>query len=319
MYNPKTIFKAISLDRNVVKWEDHLGDLTPVENHDGVFYKLEQEFAPLGPGGPNGSKCRQLIWLMNRFRHDKTHVLSGASIQSPQLLMSAIVGAHYGLLSRLVVYSKPNTVLKHVSPKIAAGFGAVYEYASGPYNPIIQRKVKDLTRSDSLVVPYGITVPHEESDPEDVRKFHEVGAHQVSNIPLEVDTLIMPAGSCNSICSVILGLSRDPKNVRELFAMQIGPDKREWLAARLKVMGVDINNLPFNIRWHSLHETKFASYSQHMPETVSGIAMHGVYEGKIVRYLKQNGWIKQDDKTLFWVVGSAPDPKAVEPFYTVKG
>lgn len=318
MYQPKSVFPLFSLDRKKIEWEKYLGVLTPVENHDGVFYKLEQEFAPLGPGGPNGSKCRQLIWLMNRFRKNKTHVLSGASIQSPQLLMSAAIGAHYGLPSRLVVYSRPSTILKHPSPQIAAGFGAVFEYVNGPYNPIIQKRVHDLTKEDSLVVPYGITVPHETSDPEDVLKFHEVGAHQVSNIPEEIRTLIMPAGSCNSICSVILGLSRDSKNIDKMIAMQIGPNKKEWLKSRLSVMGVDINKLPFKIVWHSLHDTKFASYSQHMPETVSGIEMHGVYEGKIVRYMKQNGWIKPDNKTLFWIVGSAPSTKVIEPFYTRK-
>lgn len=318
MYQPKTIFPVTSLDRNLIKWEDYLYQSTPIENHDGVYYKLEQEFAPLGVGGPNGSKCRQLVWLMNRFKEGKTHVLSGASIQSPQLLMSAAIGAHYGLPSRLVVYSKPETVLNHSSPHIAAGFGAVFEYAAGPYNPIIQRKVLDLSRPDSLIVPYGITVPHETSAVEDVLQFHEVGAAQTQNIPDDVENLIMPAGSCNSICSVILGLSKDSKNLKKLFAVQIGPDKRKWLRERLSFMGVDMDKLPFKIVWHSLHDTKFATYSQHMPETVSGIEMHSVYEGKIVRYMKQNGWIKPDNKTLFWVVGGAPKVSTIKPFFNTE-
>ena len=57
--------------------------------------------------------------------------------------VSAIVGAHYGLLCREVVYSRPHTVLKHPNPRVAAGFGAQFEYASGPYNPILQKKVED--------------------------------------------------------------------------------------------------------------------------------------------------------------------------------
>lgn len=318
MYTPKSVFKTFSLDRNVIHWEDYLGELTPVENHSGIWFKLEQEFAPLGSQGPNGSKLRQLIWYFNRMREGKTHVLSGASIQSPQLLMSAIIGSHFGLPSRLVVYSKPETVLRHASPRIAAGFGAQFEYAAGPYNPIIQRKVADLTREDSLVVHYGITVDHKFYDAEVVRKFHEVGANQVRNIPDAVETVIFPAGSCNSICSFLLGLSRDPKNVKTVFAMQIGPDKRDWLFARLRYIGVDPDKLPFKIKWYSLHDSKFAAYGDHMPASFDGIDFHKTYEGKMVNWLRQNDSWPTDNKTLFWIVGAEPNPKAMEKFFTHK-
>jgi 1-aminocyclopropane-1-carboxylate deaminase/D-cysteine desulfhydrase-like pyridoxal-dependent ACC family enzyme len=191
---------------------------------------------------------RQLIWYVNKFRTGKTHIVTGASIQSPQLSMSAIVGQHYGMPARQIVYSKPHTVLKHENPRIAHGFGAEFEFANGPYNPIIQRQVADMTQDKSLVVEYGITVPHDKYDPESVRKFHEVGAHQVSNMPDEVTRLIVPAGSCNSLTSVMLGLLRDSKNVRELFTIGIGPDKLSWVRTRLQYIGLDIDNLPFKWR-----------------------------------------------------------------------
>lgn len=312
-----SIFPTFSIDRSSIHWEDYLDKLTPVENHQGVWFKRDDLFLPLGPGGLGGSKCRQLIWYMNRYKEGKTHVLSGASIQSPQLLMSAIIGAHYGLPSRLVVYSKPSTVLSHPSPRIAAGFGAVFEYANGPYNPILQRKVSELTRPDSLVVHYGITVDHRVYVPSVVQKFHEVGARQVDNIPDEVETLIMPTGSCNSICSVILGLSRNPHDIKTLVAMEIGPDKRDWLRERLAVMGVDMNALPFKLKYITLHG-EFSKYTDHFKETFDGIQFHPVYEAKMWRWLQQNGGIVPDNKTLFWIVGAAPEPRAMEKFFTTK-
>ena len=90
-----SVFPVLGLDRNTVKWEQNLATLTPFENHRGIWFKREDYFAPLGYGGPNGSKMRQLIWYMNRYREGKTHVLTGASIQSPQLSMSAIGGTHF--------------------------------------------------------------------------------------------------------------------------------------------------------------------------------------------------------------------------------
>jgi len=315
-----SVFPELALDRAVVKWEQHLGTLTPFENRNGLWFKREDYFAPLGYGGPNGSKMRQLIWYMNRFRAGKTHVLTGASIQSPQLSMSAIVGAHFGLRSRQIVYSKPETVLRHVNPSVAAGFGASFEYASGPYNPILQRRVKELTQPTSLVVEYGITVPHDRYPVEDVQKFHEVGAHQVSNLPDSVTRLIAPAGSCNSLTSIILGLSRDSKNLNELFTLGIGPDKRPWMRERLALMGVDTERLPFKWTHHSLHDTGFAKYSDHFKgEQCYGIDFHPTYEAKMWRWLRQNtNYLSFDDTTAFWIVGSAPSVKVVEPFYTVK-
>lgn len=310
-----SIFPTHTLDRDAIQWEDYLGELTPVENHKGVWFKRDDLFLPLGPGGPGGSKCRQLIWYINRYREGKTHVLSGASLQSPQLLMSTIVGAHYGLPSRLVVYSKPETVLRHSSPRISAGFGASFEYAKGPYNPILQKKVEELTRTDSLVVHYGITMEHSKYDADSVRKFHEVGARQTSNIPEEVETVIFPAGSCNSLCSFLLGMSRDPKNVKTIFAMQIGPDKREWLYERLRYIGVEPNNFTFQIKWYSLHDTGYASYTDRMYEYFDGIEFHAVYEGKMWRWLNKQGGITSDNKTLFWIVGGEPEPKAMEKFF----
>lgn len=312
-----SIFTTHSMNRENVQWEKFLGELTPWENHNGIWFKREDYFCPLGYGGPNGSKLRQLIWYINRYRGTKTHIVTGASIQSPQLSMSAIVGSHYNLPCRQVVYSKPETVLRHDNPKIAYGFGAEFEYAKGPYNPIIQKRVSDLTQPSSLVVEYGITLPHDRYSAEDVRKFHEVGANQTLNIPDKITRLIAPAGSCNSLTSILLGLSRDSHNIKELFTLGIGPDKRSWLRERLNKIGVDIDNLPFTWNHHSLHDTGFSKYSDHFNgEKWDGINFHPTYEAKMWRWLRLNNYVEQDDSTGFWIVGSAPSTKVIEPFYT---
>lgn len=231
--------------------------------------------------------------------------------------MSAIVGAHFGLPSRQVVYSKPETVLRHTNPLVAAGFGASFEYATGPYNPILQRRVADLKREDSLVVEYGITVDHNANPADDVRKFHEVGANQTTNTPSDVTKLIVPAGSCNSLTSVFLGLSRDPKNVEEVFTLGIGPDKRGWMRERLAIMGVDVDHLPFSWKHHSLHDSGYSKYTdQFKGESWSGIEFHSTYEAKMVRWLKENNQWSTDDRTGFWIVGSAPDVDVIRPFFT---
>jgi adenylate kinase family enzyme len=82
-----TVFGLQSFDRDVCSWEDHLLDLTPVENIGGMWWKREDKFAPIGYGNINGSKLRQLIWLFSQKRYPG--VVSGAVTGSPQLPMVA--------------------------------------------------------------------------------------------------------------------------------------------------------------------------------------------------------------------------------------
>lgn len=311
------IFPTQSISRARIKWETKLDELTPWEHHLGIWFKREDYFCPLGYGGPNGSKLRQLIWYINRYRKGKDHILTGASVQSPQLSMSAIVGAHFGLYSRLVVYSKPSTVTRHDNPRIAQGFGATFEYATGPYNPIIQRHVEQLRTPKSLVVEYGITMPHDRYSREEIRGFHSIGARQTANIPAQVDRLIVPAGSCNTLCSILLGLHTHRTKLRELFTIGIGPDKQEWIRDRLAYMGVNASDFRFHWRHHSLHDTGYSSYSDKFTgEKFHRIEFHPTYEAKVWRWLRQHEPIKPDYRTGFWIIGSAPQYATIKPHFT---
>ena len=312
-----SVFPKFSMDRNVIHWEDYLTLPTPVENHQGVWFKREDKFAPLGYGGPNGAKLRQLIWIISKNRGGKTHILSGASVKSPQLSMSTIVGAHFNLPTRLVVgATKPETILRHTNPHIAAGFGATFEYINVAYNPNLQRKVENLTRPDSLVVEYGITLDQTKHEAEQVLGFHDIGARQTTNIPDEVETVIVPAGSCNSLGSILLGLSRNPKNVKKLRTIGIGPNKMSWLRDRMEYIGMDTSSLPFEWEHYSLHDNNIFGYQDSVQESFDDIKFHPTYEAKCIRHLKNKGWIEPDGKTLFWIIGSEPKLDMIRPYFT---
>ena len=317
----QTIFPVLSMHREDVCWEEAIWDLTPVENRSGVWFKREDYFAPLGYGGPNGSKLRQLIWLMNRQRTGKTHVLSGASVKSPQLSMSTIVGAHYGLPTRLVIgATTPESAVKHPNVRIAKAFGAELDIIKVAYNPALQRRVRDLAQPDSLVVEYGITMEHTKHPPEDVLLFHRVGASQVRNIPDEVRQLIIPAGSCNSLTSILLGLALYENPVKVLRTYGIGPDKMAWVKARCDILsavaGVDVWGHAKSLYWshNNLQDRGFTNYQMEMPESWLGIDFHPTYEGKVIRWLKNHENLDLHEGTMFWIIGSKPDPEVILPF-----
>ena len=311
-----SVFPIFSLDRKVVRWEEHLQTLTPWENHEGVWFKREDKMAPLGYGGPNGSKLRQLIHLFQAYRGNATRVLTAASVLSPQHLMTAILAAHYELPSVHVIGSStPQTMKKHASVQISLGFGAQFHIIKVGYNPALQAEVRRLTDGSTFVVPYGITRDHHAHPVEEIRAFHEVGARQTENLPEDIKLLVVPAGSCNILTSILLGLSRDPKNLQMVYAVGIGPDRREWTRERLRLMGVDPDRLPFRWAERSLH-AEGVKYGDSARESFAGIDLHKTYEGKVFRHLRQENLLSSNGRAGFWIVGGQPSVDMVKPFYT---
>ncbi len=238
-----SIFPRKALSRVEMPWDDYLRALTPVELRDGLYYKREDYFAPLGYGGINGSKLRQLTYLIGRYaasHYGDRGVLTGASILSPQLSMATLVARHYGLPTTLVLGgTKPETAIRAENVKIAAAAGAEFVFIPVGYNPAIQRAVRDLHETPAYEawyrLRYGITTPEDCPDAE-VEAFHRVGAHQASEAPSGIRTLVMTAGSCNSCVSVLYGIARNPQAwgaLERVVLYGIGPTRLQWIEDRL--------------------------------------------------------------------------------------
>lgn len=342
-----SIFKVHSLCRDRCRWDDHLEALTPIENTDsGRRYKREDSFAPLGYGGINGSKLRQLVFLVGEYRkHGGSEgLVTAASVLSPQVSMAALVAKHFQMSALIVLGgTKPRTCVKHENVAIAAMAGASFAYAPVGYNPTLQKQVDTMMKERALKgffrLHYGITTPSSCPD-SDVEAFHSVGARQAANIPSDVETLVMPAGSCNSCTSVLLGIARTPpKSLKRVILLGIGPTRLRWIAGRLeqirRVTGEDVMKLfrhkyhnhpdeephsgrasQYDLEHYDLHSTGYVSYAQGMPFKLDGIRFHPTYEGKCLTFMRENAgrftdWWKGGGKTLFWIVGSKPTATAM--------
>ena len=349
----ETIFKDLSMDRKTIKWEDYLFEMTPVEQINGTFFKREDKFAPLGYGGINGSKLRQCIWLVNDYVNnsvDPIGIISGTSVKSPQLPMGSAVAEHYGLKSLHVIgATKPEIAHKHENVAMATWFGAeFYVNKKIAYNPVLQRKVKQIMSEDKekskyFYLEYGITVDHTEpwNTKEKIERFHFVGSEQVKNIPEEVETLIIPAGSCNSCTSILYGISRfKPKNLKNVYLIGIGPNKIDFIEERLNIIE-EVSDIPmkrfrryyhdsskkqekydnnlehfmeldkdddysFNLHHFDLHTTKYVDYQDEMPYNYGKVEFHPTYEGKVMTYVMEKMPELFGQKTMFWIVGSKP-------------
>ncbi len=346
----KTIFPTLSLNRNVIKWEDYLYDMTPVEQHGKLFFKREDYFAPLGYGFVNGSKGRQCLWLFSEYNKTKNPVgiISGTSVHSPQHSFQAVLAKHFGFDSVHVIgATNPKAAIAHENVSIANWFGSRFIFNPKiAYNPVLQRKVKkcleeDETLSDYFYLEYGITLDHKVNPARRVEQFHYVGSEQVKNIPDHIERLIIPAGSCNSATSILYGIARfKPKNLRDVHLIGIGPNKLDLIEERLEIIeklsGVPTrlfkrnytdarkqeqkyNNdltsftesskidFEYNLHYYDLHSTNYVRYDNTMPYTYEGIDFHPRYEGKVMTFVNERMPEILNEKTLMWIVGSAPN------------
>ena len=131
----KTVFPICTIDRQHIKWEEFLYELTPVEFHadaatgKGCYFKREDYFAPLGYGGLNGRKLRQAKYLGSKHltKSGIKYLVGAMSSHSPQLPMQTAVAVHFG--------KKPITIcpgtslektLEHEMPALAAWLGSEF-------------------------------------------------------------------------------------------------------------------------------------------------------------------------------------------------
>lgn len=342
-----TVFPGHALDRGVIPWQKFMNELTPIQEGGGLLWKREDYFAPLGYGGINGAKLRQLLHLVGQYvgRGGRAGILTGASVLSPQVSMAALVARHFDLPCRVVLgATKPETAARHENVAIAAAAGAEFVYTPVGFNPALQRAVALLhdETPDWYRLCYGITTPAEDSDSA-IHDFHLVGGWQTENVE-DVDTLVMTAGSCNSCVSVLYGLAvRRPERLSRVVLLGVGPTRLEWIERRLAALeragGVPLRSV-YRRRYHhhpdlehehqtdgpillehwDLHSTGWTTYQSRMPASYAGIDFHPTYEGKAMHYLWENpDIIDADERTLFWIVGSEPTRRAMQDAFILGG
>lgn len=341
-----TIFDVLSIDRTKSKWEEKLYAPTPVELVQGLYFKREDKFAPLGYGGVNGGKVRQIVYVVDRYLKGlkagaKPGLLMAGSVKSPNLGRVAAVAKHFGIPSTIVMGANPATAYhKHENVRIAANLGASFHSTKVAYNPAIQRAARQLhelpTHQDHYLVEYGLSL---EGTAARIEAFYKFCSEQVKNLPL-VETLLVPAGSCNTTIAVLYGFARFRPKIKNLVLFGIGPTRIDWFEERLKLVeqeaGIEVSSLfqrnyvhhpelatkygsaraPYQLSHFDLHSTKFASYQDEMPETYGGIVLHPTYEGKMLRYMRRHQEFKkylEPGRSCFWVVGSEPSWQAMEP------
>lgn len=339
-----------SIDRSVVKWEDHILDLSPVEKIGGLWFKREDLFAPLGINGINGSKLRVCIWLISEaIKQGATGIIHGAVTGSPQHPMVACIAAHYGVpVIDCIGTKKPE---EHETLAAAKWMGASFRSFNPGYAATLNSKAKQLSENEFkgyFHLETNITLDEKSNSAAKIEAFHLVGSEQVRNIPDHIETIIVPAGSCNSVTGVMYGIARfRPKNLKRVLLMGIGSYGSSdplYIYRRLELMeqvnhlnskdvfswdvfrpGTGHSMAPYEIAYYNVNagcgacekcKDGYCSYNDLMPFKFGDLEFHPRYEGKIMNYAQDHlPLFRQylNEKTLFWIVGSKPEAQKMVP------
>ena len=319
------------------KCADYAKWLTPVERVGELLFKREDKFSPVTDGSVNGSKCRQCWWLFNRLNEKGCEgVVSGTSLLSPQHAIVAAMARHFDMESLHVVgATTPESSSKHPSVAIAKLLGADFFYIGSAYNSSLQPQVDRLVNKAREnghywdKIEYGITLDHKKpkNTPEMIQKFHEIGARQVQNLPEEMETLIIPAGSCNTFVSIMYGLAacnlvkknRPHPNLKKIIAVGIGPSRLGWAEERLAIISNVVNyeageylySNEVEFEYIDLHRMGVYTYADKVNLEYNGIKLHYTYEAKTFQYLSKHRPRELfKDTSLFWIVGGIPSLEA---------
>lgn len=325
----KSIFPEFSLDRNIIKWENFIETLTPVQKRGDLYFKRDDFFAPLGLRSINGSKLRQLIGLVSNYVKNHSGaselgIIHGAVSGSPQHPMTAIVARHFDLVC--IAHVGASKIAGNTNLEIAARNGAHIINARVGYARTLESNAFSMRESETayqnfFVLETNITVSEKRGRADGVRSFHLPAIRQVENLPEHIETLIIPCGSANSATSILYGLIKfRPPALRRIVLLgigNVGSTDLSYLYNRLELIentasenfsrpneNPKINQIA--IVHYDLNTSGFCRYADLMPFSYDGIDFHPRYEGKCLNWLARFKPELLTETSCFWIVGSEP-------------
>lgn len=276
-------------------------DITPVEKHGDYYFKREDLYKPFAFSPVNGSKLRQCQLLIEKnFDTAINGVITGTSVLSPQAAIVAACAKSMNI-SCYVFYGGTTmwALSKKKYPAHCFELGAHVEVVSkSGFTTVLTAKVVEKATKDNLFqVRYGMDLMQNK----DV--FIESIAEQVANIPNELDNLVITVGSGITLIGVLVGIVRNGKRVKNLYAIGCAPNRMNKIITYADMIEYETGFvLPIQtLRYvDAFNEIKGYKYEQTMRESYYGIDFHPRYEAKTFRWLR-NSQLKGN--TLMWITG----------------
>ena len=269
--------------------------LTPVEEHEGIYYKRDDMFCPYGD--VNGGKVRQTRLLFSKYVCPPggwRGVVAAVSVHSPTGPVISRVAKSYGISCIIAVGgTTPENLDKLPMMKLTKHFGAEVRIVAGHgMKNAITARVNEICKETGY---HNIDFSHHIYNDADL--MFNTNGDQVENIPDELDVLVMSLGVGIQFACVLKGLKKYNKKVKRIIGVQVGPDRRKLIDGYLNQN--PLTEPRFDLEYELVQYK--SAYSKPEIQKVSDFYLDDIYEAKAHKWMLEN--INIDQKILFWCVG----------------
>jgi 1-aminocyclopropane-1-carboxylate deaminase/D-cysteine desulfhydrase-like pyridoxal-dependent ACC family enzyme len=277
-------------------------NLTPVEEHNGIYYKRDDSYKPIKDNPLNGGKVRQAISLIStklndiRSNHNNT-VITATGISSPQGAIITSIAKEFGCKSIICVGgTSPESIHKKHQMRLVQHLGGeVRNVAGHGINAVLEARVREIvSENNAFNISFGIAVK------ENAETILETTSYQVQNLPDELDNLVVPVGSGIQLSGILIGLYRYEKKVKRVIGVCVGPTREKTIDDL-----ASSSPLPYELI------SAATPYSKSCHQEFAGNVLDETYEAKAHEWMMEN--IDYDkEKTAFWVIGCKLSAKEVD-------
>lgn len=287
---------------NELKEQLKIDEITPVEYIDGLYLKRDDKYAPIDFIGVNGTKLRQCACLLiKNFDKISNGVITCCSIHSPQGLIVTSLCKYIGVKST-VLYggtTEDKLPLRNIPNKIL-NIGGNIDIVSkmGRLTVLNSKAKKRASITGEFIVEHGMDLM------ENIDCFLESVANQVSNLPSDLENLVITCGSGISTTGILYGIQRYRKNIKNIYLVGVAPNREQRIKSNIielgNKLGVDLKCPEFI--YVDLFNTKGFRYEKKELAKHKSVNFHPNYEAKTYNWLKENIDYK-NNKTCLWVIG----------------
>ena len=266
-------------------------EITPVEKHNGIYYKRDDLYAPYGD--VNGGKVRQTIEIIENC-YMGPGIIASTSVHSPSSTIFSRVAQEYKIPCIIAVGgTKPENLDKLPMMKLTKHFGAEVRIVAGHgMKNAITARVNEICKETGYHnIDFSLHIYN------DADLMFNTNGDQAENIPDELDVLVMSLGVGIQFACVLKGLKEYNKKVKRIIGVQVGPDRRKLIDGYLNQN--PLTEPRFDLEYELVQYK--SAYSKPEIQKVSGFYLDDIYEAKAHKWMLEN--IDLNQKILFWCVG----------------
>jgi len=277
-----------------------------LEQHDGVYYKRDDLFAPFDTPYVNGGKVRQgLSLILNNLDYIKNQcdntIITPVSVHSYQAVVISKICSLYNIKCIIALgATTKEKAIKHKTMYLCKLLGSELKvFSKLGFLSVLLSKINEYTKNHpAFLVDYGMNLTHY------TESILGVNAHQTQYLPNNIDNIIIPSGSGVSGTGILWGLAKYHKKVKRVICVHVGPDRKKIMVQNLTPF--KLNNYTLKFPRFEMVKSNLQPYGKEIEEYFgNNIRLDPTYEAKAHRWMKDNINTKKE-KTIFWIVGCKP-------------